>query len=73
RFLDHHGATLSRGTSPESVEYTVWGPQASFEPLLGLLADVALRPRFDDSDLARVRRQTFERQLRENAQPGSRA
>jgi len=73
RFLDRYGATLSRRTAPESTEYTVWGPQSAFEPLLGLLADVVLRPRFDPSDLERVRRQTIERQLRENAQPGSRA
>jgi zinc protease len=73
RFLDAHGATLSRRVDPESTEFTVWGPQSSFEPLLGLLADVVLRPRFDPSDLARVRRQTFERQLRENAVPSSRA
>ncbi|MCI4354244.1 MAG: insulinase family protein, partial [Thermoplasmata archaeon] len=73
RFLDQHGATLTRRLAPETTEYTVWGPQASFEPLLSLLADVVLRPRFEPSDLARVRRQTFERQLREQAQPGSRA
>jgi zinc protease len=73
RFLDQHGATLSRRTAPESTEYTVWGPQSAFAPLLGLLADVVLCPRFDPSDLARVRRQALERQLRENAQPGSRA
>jgi zinc protease len=73
RFLDQHVATLSRRVAPESAEYTVWGPESAFEPLLGLLADVVLRPRFDPSDLARVRRQTFERQLREKSQPGSRA
>ncbi len=73
RFLDRHGAALSHRIAPETTEYTIWGPQASFEPLLGLLADVVLRPRFDPTDLARVRRQTFERQLREEAQPGSRA
>jgi len=73
RFLDQYGATLSRRVDPETTEYTVWGPQSAFEPLLGLLADVVLRPRFDPSDLARVRRQTFERQLREYAQPASRA
>jgi zinc protease len=73
QFLDRYGATLSRRVAPETTEYTIWGPQRAFEPLLGILADIVLRPRFDPSDLARVRRQTFERQLRELAQPASRA
>ena len=72
RFLDQHGATLSRRTAPESTDTPIWGPQSAFEPLLGVLADVVLRPRFDATDLARVRRQMLERQLREVAQPGSR-
>ncbi|HEY6238588.1 MAG TPA: insulinase family protein, partial [Thermoplasmata archaeon] len=73
RFLDRHGATLTRRVAPESAEVTVWGPAWSFDPLMGLLADVVLRPRFDPTDLERVRRQVYERQLREESQPASRA
>ena len=73
RRLDRLGATLSRHAAPEASEVTVWGPSAEWERLLGILADVVLRPRFDPSDLARARRQARERQLREATQPASRA
>jgi len=73
RLLDRAGATLSRQCAPESAEVTIWGPAAEWERLLGVLADVVLRPRFDPPDLARVRRQVFERQLREMTQPANRA
>jgi zinc protease len=73
RLLDRAGATLSRQCSPESAEVTIWGPATEWEHLLGILAEVVLRPRFDPSDVARVRRQALERQLRELAQPAPRA
>ncbi|MGA9839642.1 MAG: pitrilysin family protein [Thermoplasmata archaeon] len=73
RRLDRAGATLSRQTSPEAAEVTVWGPAEDWTDLLGILADVILRPRFEPDDLARIRRQIYERQLREATQPGSRA
>jgi zinc protease len=73
RRLDRAGATLTPQIDPESAELTVWGPATKWEPLLGLLADVVLRPRFDPADVARVRRQLLERQLREMTQPGARA
>jgi len=73
RLLDRSGATLSRQCAPESAEVTVWGPATEWERLLGILADVVLRPRFDPSDVARARRQMRERQLRESTQPASRA
>ncbi len=73
RALDELGATLTHRLAPESVEYSVHGPADTFEPLLDLLADVVLRPRLATEDLERVRRQLFERQLREAAQPESRA
>jgi zinc protease len=73
RFLDRSGATLSRQCAPESAEVTIWGPASEWESLLGILADVVLRPRFDPSDVARARRQMRERQLRESTQPASRA
>ena len=52
---------------------TIWGPASDWERLLAVLAEVVLRPRFDPGDVARVRRQVFERQLREMTQPGNRA
>ena len=73
RHLDSLGATLSSSASPECLEITVWGPADRWEALLDLLADVVLRPRFEPSDIARLRRQLLERQLRESTQPGSRA
>jgi len=73
RRLDRAGATLTPECAPESGEVTVWGPAEDWRSLLGLLADVVLRPRFAPEDLERVRRQLAERQLRELAQPSSRA
>jgi zinc protease len=73
RRLDRAGATLSRQTNPEAAQVTIWGPAEDWEPLLGLLSVVVLSPRFDPEDLARVRRQFLERQLRELSQPASRA
>jgi zinc protease len=73
RHLDAAGAVLSRQTSPESAEITIWGPSSERDRLLGLLAEVARTPRFDPDDIARVRRQILERQLREESQPASRA
>jgi zinc protease len=73
RLLDRAGATLTTECAAESAEVTIWGPSADWKKLLGVLADVVLRPRFAPEDLARVRRQISERQLRELAQPASRA
>ena len=73
RYLDRLGASLSPRVDPESAEVTIWGPAAPWEALLGILADVVLRPRFGPDDLARVRRQLLERQLQDGAQPGHRA
>lgn len=73
RLLDRSGATLSHQCAPESAEVTIWGPAAEWQRLLAVLADVVLRPRFDPADVARVRRQTLERQLREMSQPAIRA
>jgi zinc protease len=73
RWLDRAGASLSHQTAPESGEVTIWGPAAEWERLLGMLADVVLRPRFDREDLERARRQFREAQLREAGQPANRA
>lgn len=73
RRLDRSGATLSHAISPEAAEFTIWGPADEWRPLLGLLAEVVRLPRYDPEDIARVRRQLLERQLRELTQPASRA
>ena len=73
RLLDRAGATLTRQCAPESAEVTIWGPEDEWEFLLRILADVVVRPRFDPEDVARVRRQALERQLRELTQPAARA
>jgi zinc protease len=73
RELDRRGATVRARCHPECVEVTLWGPMESFDPLMGLLSDVVLSPRLRTDDLERVRRQAYERQLRESSQPDSRA
>ena len=73
RRLDRVGATVSFQTAPESAEVTLWGPADEWEALLRVLAEMVLRPRFDPEDIERVRRQAFERSLRETTQPASRA
>jgi len=73
RRLDEAGATLTTECAPESAEVTIWGPAAHWADLLELLAHVVLRPRLEDEDLVRVRRQLAERQLRELSQPANRA
>ncbi|HTS32363.1 MAG TPA: pitrilysin family protein [Thermoplasmata archaeon] len=73
RYLDRAGATLTSHVDPESAEITLWGPATDWKSLLTVLADAVLSPRFEESDLRRVRRQLQERQLRELTQPASRA
>jgi zinc protease len=73
RRLDRAGATLSYQCAPESGEIRIWGPAADWKPLLGLLAEVVRSPRFAPEDVARVRRQSIERALRESTQPANRA
>ncbi|MGI0132523.1 MAG: M16 family metallopeptidase [Thermoplasmata archaeon] len=73
RRLDALGGSLTSRCHPESSEVTVWGPTGAYPALLGILADATLRPRFDAREVERVRRQMFERQLREASQPASRA
>jgi zinc protease len=73
RHLDRAGGTLMAHCDPESAEVTVWGPIGSTGALLQVLADAVQRPRFAAPDIERVRRQMRERQLREMAQPSSRA
>ncbi|MCI4318215.1 MAG: insulinase family protein, partial [Thermoplasmata archaeon] len=73
RRLDELGATVTAKSHPESSEITAWGPTDAFRELMAILADVAIRPRFDPKDIDRVRRQMYEHQLREATQPGSRA
>jgi zinc protease len=73
RLLDRYGATLQHDAAAESTEISVWGPAQEWERLLAILAEVVRRPRFENDDLKRVRRQILERQLRELTQPGHRA
>ncbi|MFI5418593.1 MAG: M16 family metallopeptidase, partial [Candidatus Lutacidiplasmatales archaeon] len=72
RFLDSRGGSLGSHADPESVDVSVHGPSTEWEPLIRVLADAVLRPRFDPEDIARVKRQMHERQLRELSQPGER-
>lgn len=71
--LDRAGATFSVDCDPESAQATLWGPAQGHARLLPLLSDAVLRPRFPSPELARVRRELHERQLRERTQPERRA
>ena len=71
--LDRAGATFSSDCDPESAEATLWGPAGELVRLLPLLADAVLRPRFPPAEVARVRRELHERQLRGRSQPEHRA
>lgn len=73
RLLDRYGGTLSSSVAPESGEITLWGPLDAWEPLLGLLADAVLRPRFARDELTKAQRQLRERQLRQSIQPDLRS
>jgi zinc protease len=73
QLLDRSGGTLGSQCHPECTEVTLWGPLDHFRTLLPLLADAVRRPRFEPGELARVRRQFAERQLRERTQPDRRA
>ncbi len=73
RELDRHGASLVTDCHPECSEITLWGPADRLEELLPLLADAVIRPRFDAREVARLRRQIVERQMRERTQPDRRA
>ena len=73
RLLDRLGASLTCAVAPESAEVTAWGPQEVWEPLLEVFADAVFRPRFEQDELERVRRQLRERQLRQKVQPELRA
>jgi zinc protease len=69
RELDRYGASLSSDCHPEAAEVTLWGPSDRLDRLLPLLADALAAPRFEAREVARVRRQILERQMRERTQP----
>ena len=73
RRLDELGATVTAKSHPESSEITAWGPTDAFRELMAILADVAIRPRFDPKDIDRARRQMASISSAEATQPGSRA
>lgn len=73
REIDRLGATVSAHCDPESAELTLWGPSPAYPRLVELMRALVLEPRFEREDTDRVRRQLRERQLREAAQPESRA
>jgi zinc protease len=73
RRLDALGGSLHAEVSPEHLAVTLWGPEAHRDRLLPLLVDAVRRPRLEAKELARVRRELTERQLREMTQPASRA
>ena len=73
RTLDRLGAALTSTVDPESAELTLWGPQDSWTPLLGVFADAIFRPYFARDELQRALRQLRERQLRQRVQPDLRA
>jgi zinc protease len=73
REMDRLGATITTRAAPESIEVIAWGPEEARDRVLELWALSILKPRFDAEDVARAKRHLIERQLREAAQPDSRA
>jgi len=53
--IDALGAVLSVGAGWDSMTAQTWGLSRDLETLLGILADVVLRPRFDPEEAERVR------------------
>ncbi|MCC7008621.1 MAG: insulinase family protein [Acidobacteria bacterium] len=53
--LARMGAELEVDTGPDATSITVRALTRSLEPALALVADLVLRPRFDDADFRRVR------------------
>ncbi len=53
--IDGLGAVLSVGAGWDSITVQIWGLTRDLETMLEILADVVLRPRFDDEEAIRVR------------------
>jgi zinc protease len=53
--IDALGSVLSVRSSWDSITAQVWGLTRDLDSMLGILADVVLRPRFDDDEALRTR------------------
>ncbi|MEM0129207.1 MAG: pitrilysin family protein [Thermoplasmata archaeon] len=73
RRLDALGASLSAHLAPESAEVTIVGPSGLWREIAETLVAIVQRPRWDRSDIARIRRALEERALRERTVPAPRA
>jgi predicted Zn-dependent peptidase len=69
--IEFLGAGLGIGSDHHSTTIRLHVPVAQFTPALALLADVALRPRFDAGELDRQRRQRITSLLQARDQPNA--
>ncbi|MFV1977944.1 MAG: M16 family metallopeptidase, partial [Myxococcota bacterium] len=53
--IDALGSVLSVRASWDSITAQIWGLTRDLDSMLGILADVVLRPRFDDEEAVRAR------------------
>lgn len=71
RAVEEIGADLAVGADMDSVSVELSGLSGDAALLFDLLADVALRPRFDPREVARARAETQAALLREKDDPGA--
>jgi zinc protease len=71
RAVEEIGADLGVGAGMDSVSVDLSGLSEDADLLFDLLADVALRPRFDPAEVARARAETLAGLERERDQPGA--
>jgi zinc protease len=66
--IENLGASVSSGAGTDASYISAAGLKRVFDPVLGLFADVVLRPRFDNADFKRVKNQTLTGIQREREQ-----
>jgi zinc protease len=71
RVVEEAGAELGVGADMDSVSVDLSGLSDDVELLFDLLADVALRPRFDPAEVARARAETLAGFEQERDEPGA--
>jgi zinc protease len=69
--IEAEGAIISTGNGLDGSNVSLNALKDRLDPSLGLLADVVLRPTFDDEDIERVRRQWLARIAQEKTRPQS--
>jgi len=69
--IEAEGARISAGTGLDTATINLSALSDRLDPSLGLLADVTLRPTFDQNEIERIRRQWLASIAQEKTQPQS--